>query len=254
MDWSDSGFILAAKPYGESSLLVSLLTEAHGRHAGLVKGGATRRNSGLYQSGNEVLGEWRARLAEHLGNWRLELKTPWSAGLLDTPDRLAALSAACAMADAALPEREPHPAVHAGFRILLAALDVDSDDWPLVYVRWELGLLAELGFGLDLDHCAATGAIEDLTHVSPKSGRAVSAAAAAPYREKLFRLPGFLAGGRGGPPANDAMADIRDGLALTGFFLERHVFQPHRQALPTARARLLERIAKASAITGISGP
>jgi DNA repair protein RecO (recombination protein O) len=174
--------------------------------------------------------------------------------LLDDPLRLAALAAACALAEAALPEREPHRPLYDASRALLAALGENAPAWPAVYVRWELGLLAELGFGLDLSQCAATGAHQDLTHVSPRSGRAVSAVAAAPYGERLLPLPAFLAQGRGGPPANDMAADIEAGLTLTGFFLERHVFAPHRLAVPAARARFVERLAREGTKSGGISP
>lgn len=242
MHWNDDGIVLAARRHGETSAVLHLLTRSHGRHGGLVRGGAGRRMRGLLQPGNELTVEWRGRLAEHLGSFTLELKASRAAALLDDAARLCAVSAACALTEAALPEREPHAPLYDAFVALLDALaDGDTAAWPAVYVRWELGLLAELGFGLDLGECAASGATEDLTHVSPKSGRAVSAAAARPYRDALLRLPSFLAAGRGGPPAADSAADIRDGMALTGFFLERHVFGPQHQALPPARGRLLER-------------
>ncbi len=244
MQWSDDGIVLAARKHGESAAIVSLLTRAHGRHLGLVRGGAGRRQRGALQPGNEVRATWRARLAEHLGVFEIELSAARAAAVLDDPLRLAALSAACALADAALAEREPHPALLEAFRVLLGVLS-GADAWPAVYVRWELGLLSELGFGLDLTACAATGATTDLTHVSPKSGRAVSAAAALPYADKLLVLPSFLAGPAGGPPANDARTDVRHGLDLTGYFLERYVFRPDR-GMPPARDRFVARFSSAT--------
>lgn len=251
MHWSDRGIVLSARRHGETSLVVNLLTLNHGRHAGLAKGGAGKAGRALYQPGNELACEWSARLADHLGNWKVEARRLWTAGLLDDPPRLSALSSACALVDATLPEREPHPALYGATHVLLAALAADDAHWPEVYVRWELGLLTELGFGLDLETCAATGGTDDLTHVSPRSGRAVSSAAALPYGKKLFRLPAFLSGGRGGAPANDPEADIRDGLALTGFFLHRNLFHPHQRKPPAARQRFVERFGKTSTISGI---
>ncbi len=154
--------------------------------------------------------------------------------MLDDPARLAALSAAAAVSDSALPEREPHAACYEGFLALLEALS--GAHWAEVYVRWELALLAELGFGLDLSACAAGGANDQLAYVSPRTGRAVSLAAGEPYRERLLRLPGFLSGRGGGGPE-----EVAQGLALTGFFLERHVFAAHHRGLPAARRRLAER-------------
>ncbi|MCG8695673.1 MAG: DNA repair protein RecO [Minwuiales bacterium] len=249
MQWTDTGIVLNARKHGESAMIAMLLTKAHGRHGGLVRGGAGRRHRGVLQPGNDVSVTWRGRLAEHLGTMTVELNTARAATLMDDPARLAGLSAACALTEAALPEREPHPQLFNGLKILLDAMQGD-DDWAAVYVRWELGLLGELGFGLDLTHCAATGATEDLTHVSPRTGRAVSAAAAEPYQERLFALPSFLAGARGGPPANDIETDIRAGLDLTGFFLERHLFPPERGGLPPARLRFVERFSRRNTTSG----
>ncbi len=236
MQWTDDGIVVAARRHGESAAIVALLTRTHGRHLGLVRGGAGRRQRGVLQPGNEVRATWRGRLAEHLGAYQIELTVARAAAVLDEPLQLAALSAACGLTDAALAEREPHPALFDAFRVLLAALPGDPA-WPAVYVRWELGLLGELGFGLDLARCAVTGATEGLTHVSPKSGRAVSAEAAEPYLDKLLVLPSFL--GRG-PPANDPDSDVAHGLALTGYFLERYVFA-HGLGMPPARDRFVAR-------------
>lgn len=244
MQWTDDGIVVAARKHGESAAIVALLTRAHGRHLGLVRGGAGRRQRGVLQPGNEVRASWRGRLAEHLGAYEVELKLARAAAVLDDPLRLAALSAACSLIDAALAEREPHPALFDAFSILLAALPSGSD-WPAIYVRWELGLLGELGFGLDLARCAVTGATEGLTHVSPKSGRAVSAAAAAPYADKLLVLPNFLSAG---PPANNLDADVAHGLALTGYFLERYVFA-HERGIPAARDRFVARFSRKATIS-----
>lgn len=245
MEWSDEGIVLAARRHGESAAIVTLLTHRHGRHAGLVQGGAGKRARGLYEPGNRLLATWRARLAEHLGHFTCELVEANAAQLLETPLRLAALSAATAVAESALPEREPHPGAYAGLLGLIAALTSPghSDlDWAMAYVRWELALLAELGFGLDLTECAATGANDRLVYVSPKSGRAVSAAAGEPYRDRLLPLPAFLTG-----PAPASFDDVLAGLKLTGHFLARDVFGhgPHpRQGEPAARARLVERLSR----------
>ena len=235
MDWNDQAIVLSVRPHGESSLLAMLMTREHGRHAGLVRGGASRRQRGTYQVGNEVSASWRARLADHLGTLTCELERSRAARLLDDRMRLTGLSSACAVVETLLPEREAHPLVHAGLTALLDALET-SDHWGEAYVRWELSLLAELGFGLHLDSCAATGTTDDLTYVSPRTGRAVSAEAGAPYRDRLLPLPGFLRGeGEGGAAA------IRDGLRLTGFFLARAV---PAGSLPAARDRLWDAFAR----------
>ena len=234
MEWSDEGIVLSSRPHGEGGMVVSLLTRQHGRHAGFVPGGSSRRGRPVWQPGNMVEVNWRARLVEQLGNYTGELREPNAARAMDDAAHLAGLAAACAVIEQALPEREPHPAMYEGFHAFLTALG--HDGWPAIYVRLELGLLQELGFGLDLAKCAVTGATEDLAFVSPKTGRAVSRAAAEPYEGKLLTLPAFLS--TGGLPAGDEQ--LRQGLDLTGFFLERHAFWPHNKPLPPARARLIE--------------
>lgn len=234
IEWSDDALVLAARPHGETSAVLQLLTREHGRHAGLLRGAFGRRNRGLLEPGNQVTAKWQARLADHLGTYSCELTAAHSARLLDDPDRLAALSAAAALCEAALPEREAHPLCYDGFLALIAALD--GEHWAETYVRWELGILGELGFGLDLANCAAGGDHSQLAYVSPRSGRAVSQAAAAPFRERLLVLPGFLAGsGQGG------RSEVAQGLRLTGYFFERHIFHPRERQLPAARLRLQER-------------
>ncbi len=237
MEWTGDGIVLSARRHGETSLLVTALTAARGRCAGLVRGGA-RRASGTYEPGNLVGLKWRARLDEHLGNYAGELAHSTAAAILDDPARLSALASACALADSALPEREPHAKVHAAMMALLAALESESAlAWQAAYVRFELDLLTDLGFGLDLSACAATGETGDLAYVSPKTGRAVSRLAGEPYREKLFALPPFLAGAAA--PKDES--EIAAGLALTGYFLERHVFAAHGKPVPAARARFVDR-------------
>jgi DNA repair protein RecO (recombination protein O) len=250
MEWRDTGFVLSARRHGESSLIVELLTREHGRHAGLVRGGQSPRRRALLQPGNSVAASWRGRLPEHLGTLECELVDPYAARLLDDPDRLAALGAACALLFAALPEREPQPEIYRAFARLLSALDSargSTGDWPQSYVAWECGLLRELGFGLDLSCCAASGARDDLAYVSPRSGRAVSRTAGVPYRDKLLPLPGFL--WRDPPPNQPASPDdIVAGLALTGYFLLHHVLLPHGSKLPESRRHLADRMRRAAAL------
>ena len=242
MEWSDTGVVLAARRHGEHAAVVSLLTERHGRHAGLVHGARGRRGRGLYQAGNTLSVRWRARLAEHLGHYACELVRARAARLLDDPPRLAALSAVCALAEAALPERHPYPRVYEMLGRLLDALEA-QERWAEAVVRWELALLGELGFGLDLSACAATGATEGLAYVSPRGGRALSRAAGTPRADALLALPPFLcrpdaAAGTG--------ADIADGFRLTGWFLDKHVFRGQGGRMPAARGRLLERLRAAA--------
>ena len=235
MDWRDTGFVLTARRHGESALIVELLTETHGRHAGLVRGGQSPRRRALLQPGNLVAASWRGRLPEHLGTFEIELLRPHAAGLIDDPDRLAVLSCAAALVALALPEHEPHGDVFQHLAALIAVLD--SADWAVHYVVWECALLAALGFGLDLTTCAATGVNDDLAYVSPRSGRAVSRSAGAPYRDKLLSLPAFLWRDAPAPPP-----DIAAGLVLAGYFLHHHLLEPQGRTLPEARTRLADRI------------
>jgi DNA repair protein RecO (recombination protein O) len=237
MEWRDEGFVLAARPHGEGAAVVQLLTRAHGRHAGLVHGGASRSKRGTVEPGNLVSAVWRARLSEHLGRYTVEATRHYAAQFMDDPARLAALSAACAVVETVIPEREPHPGLFEATGALFDALaDGAPDIWPAVYIHWELGLLRELGFGLDLEKCAASGTSDDLAYVSPRTGRAVSRAAGTPYHERMLALPRFLApGGRGeGADAHD----FTSGLRLTAHFLARHAFDPLDRPLPAARGRL----------------
>jgi len=231
MDWRDEGIVLSFRKHGESAVIAHLLTQHHGRHAGLVRGGTSMKMRGVLQQGNELSVQWRARLENHLGSFAIELQEGHAARVLSDPGRLSAMLSACALVDLCLPEREPHPDIFATLRALLLALPDAA--WAAEYVAWELSLLAELGFGLDLSMCAASGATTDLIYVSPKSGRAVSAAAGENYKDKLLPLPQFLVGKEVVEPR-----DIADGLRLTGYFLDRHVLAPLAKLLPDARVRI----------------
>jgi DNA repair protein RecO (recombination protein O) len=233
MDWSDEGIFLSAKPLGEANAVAEILTLGHGRHLGLVRGGRSRRLRPLLQPGNLLRVTWRARLAEHLGGFNVELIEAHAARVLDDQLALAAIGSLTGLARL-LPERDPHPALYAASLQILRGLD-DASIWPAWLVRWELQLLQELGFGLDLSECAATGVDTDLAYVSPRSGRAVSRGAGQPYGGKLLVLPAFLLDER----AAASVSDIVAGLTLTGHFLERDVLAPHGLALPQARERLI---------------
>ncbi len=233
MEWTGDGIVLSVRKHGESAAIVTLLTRRYGRHAGLVRGGGGRRMRGVLQLGNIVHACWRGRLAEHLGAYTCELVRAHAARLLDTPLQLAGLASACTLAETALPERQAHAAVYDGLLVVMEAMEVDW--WPSIYVKWELGLLQELGFGLDLSSCAATGTTQGLAFVSPKSARAVSLDAGTPYKEQMLPLPHFLLSGGGA----GSLGDVCDGLKLTGHFLGRHVYHGN---MPPARRRLAERI------------
>ena len=240
MEFDDSGFVLASRSHGETGAIVEILTATHGRWATHVPGGASRRMKPILQPGSRVTITYHARVADQLGSARLEGEGEGASSLFDDPLALAALAAAAALVAGALPEREPHPGAYFAFEALVAALEF-PDIWPAVLVRFEMGLLQELGFGLDLSRCAVTGSPDDLVWVSPRTGRAVSALAGEPYRHRLLPLPRFLLSAQGGL----APGDIGAGLALTGRFLQDFVFSPINRPLPAARARLVERLADA---------
>jgi DNA repair protein RecO (recombination protein O) len=236
MEWSDDALVLSVRPHGESGAILEVLTRRHGRHLGLVRGGASRKSKPTLQPGNGIGLHWRARLSEHLGNFTAELDHARAGELMDHRESLVGLNALTAVAGAALPEREAHEQIYDAACILLDAMLEDGlAHWGALYVRWEAGLLESLGFGLDLSQCAATGAIDDLRYVSPRSGRAVSREAGAPYVAKLFALPTFLLGSQN---ADVSAADIVHGLALTGHFLLERVLRPNGKPMPSARLRL----------------
>jgi DNA repair protein RecO (recombination protein O) len=237
MDWSDDAIVLSVRPLGESGTILEALTRTHGRHLGLVRGGASRKMKPVLQPGNTLHLHWRARLNEHLGSFMPELARARAGEMMDGRESLIGLNAFTAMSSAAMPEREDHAPVFEAAQILLDGMMEDGlGHWGPLYVRWEAGLLNALGFGLDLSHCAATGTSEDLIYVSPKSGRAVSRDAGAVYKERLFALPAFLLGTQ----AAVARSDIVAGLRLTGHFLHERVLMPHGKDLPAARLRLDE--------------
>ena len=234
MQWTDEGIVLGVRRHGETSVILELMTQARGRHLGLVRGGgASKRLRGVLQPGNSLRATWRARLDDHLGNYVVEGVNLRAAGFLAAAHAVHGvthLAALCRL----LAEREPHGRIHDALEAILDALDDPAAVAPMI-AQFELAFLAELGFGLDLSSCAATGSTEDLIYVSPRSGRAVSRAAGESYREKLMRLPDFLR--QEAPPRSTA--DLADAFALTGFFLERHAFAPRGLSLPDARARFV---------------
>lgn len=233
MNWSDEGIVLSVRPLGETAAVVELFTRAHGRHLGLVHGGRSRKLRPVLQTGNHVDAHWKARLADQLGAVTLELRRGFAAESMEHAGQLSVLSSIATLSRL-LPERDPHPSLYEVTLFVLGFLD-DPTVWPALYVRWELALLDELGFGLDLSQCAATGSNDQLIYVSPKTGRAVSASAGEPYKDKLLALPAFLAKGRG---AHVTAADIAAGLTLTGYFLESRVLGQRGEALPDSRARI----------------
>jgi DNA repair protein RecO (recombination protein O) len=240
MEWEDEAIVLAARAHGETGAICDLLTERHGRFVAHVAGGASRRMKPVLQPGSRVIARYRARVSEQLGSASLEAQGDGISGLFDDPLALAGLAAAAALCAQGLPEREPHPGAFHALGALIEALN-HSAIWPAIYVRFEAGLLEDLGFGLDLSKCAATGSLDDLIYVSPRTGRAVSRQAGEPYRERMLALPPFLLSAQGGLEAGDVGA----GLTLTGHFLEAFVFGPLNRPLPPARVWLADRLSEA---------
>lgn len=246
MEWSDRGIVLGTRRHGETATIVEALTYAHGRHLGLVRGGRSARHRSTFQPGNTVELTWRARLEDHLGTFSGDLSVARAATVIEDRMRLNGLSTVCGLAHF-LAEREPAPRLTHQLETLLDLICEDAT-WLPELVRFEIAVLGDLGFGLDLSRCALTGVTSDLAWVSPKTGRAASRAAGAPYRDRLLALPGFLR------PPNDAMdpagdegvldADIIDGLRLTGHFLQLHVIGPRTATPSEARAGIVRDLIK----------
>jgi DNA repair protein RecO (recombination protein O) len=233
MEWQDEALVLSVRPHGETAAIVELFSRSHGRHLGLVHGGRSRKLRPVLQIGNHVDATWRARLPDQLGHLSVDLRKGYAAQAMETPAVLAALSS-IAMLLRELPERDPHANLYEITMFLLGFLD-DPTVWPALMVRWEVALLEELGFGLDLTTCAAGGSSDDLSYVSPKSGRAVSRDAGAPYADRLLALPRFLGPGRSGDVPLD---DIAAGFVLTGHFLTSRVYAVQGKLLPEPSRRM----------------
>ena len=240
MEWSDEGIVLSVRPHGETAAVLELFTRVHGRHLGLVHGGRSRKLRPILQTGNHLAASWKARLADNLGHFAVELRRGFAAQVMEDASALAAMTSMATLTRL-LPERDPHPNLFEVTLFVLGYLE-ERGVWPALVVRWELALLDELGFGLDLASCAGSGKTTDLIYVSPKSGRAVSREAGAPYADRLLPLPGFLlatAGENGEPEA------VQKAFLLTGYFLERHVFDARGEGLPEVRLNFLRAIRSA---------
>lgn len=235
MEWRDQGALLSVRRHGETAAIIEVFTAEHGRHAGVVRGGTSRKIAPVLQPGAQLDVTWRARLDEHLGSFTVEPLQSRAAAVMSDRLALAGLNAACALLAFSLPERESHPVL---YRRTVALLDMlgETEVWPLAYLRWELSLLEDMGFGLDLTQCAVTGSEAELIYVSPRTGRAVSAAGAGEWADKLLPLPPSLLGQGSINPAG-----IREGLVTTGFFLTKWLApQLGDRPLPPARQRLID--------------
>ncbi|MCW9044054.1 MAG: DNA repair protein RecO [Pseudopelagicola sp.] len=234
MDWRDEGIVLSRRKHGETSVILDVFTPEHGRHAGVVRGGTSRKMTPILQPGAQVDVTWRARLEAHIGSFTVEPVRSRAAALSDRM-ALAGLNAVTGLLSFCLPEREAHPALYRRSEQLLDLLG-QGEVWPLGYLHWEQALLEELGFGLDLSACAVTGATEGLCYVSPKSGRAVSGQGAGEWADRLLPLPPCLLG-RG----DVSDQDILTALQTTGYFLEHRVApELGHKPLPEVRGRLMD--------------
>lgn len=240
MQWQEEAIVLGIKRHGETSVIAEVMTRARGRHLGLVRGGRSRTMQPVLQPGNLVEVTWRARLDEHLGEFRIEPVRQRAAQLMESAVALYGVQTMAALLRL-LPERDPHPHLYEALDIILDHLHDPASAGEL-FIRFELEVLNDLGFGLDLTECAATGRREGLTFVSPKSGRAVTREAGQPYADRMLRLPAFLAPDRQAPGTPD---DLDDAFRLTGFFLHRHVYDPRGIEMPSAREGLREAALKA---------
>jgi len=236
MEWLDDAIVLGSKHFGEGKLVAELFSREHGRYGGVIHGG--RRSAPMLQAGNLVRAGWKARLSDQLGFFSpLELLEPHAGKLMDSPLALAGLSSAIALVRGAAAERQAYPQLYDALIVLIEALP-EGELWPPVYARFEIGLLAALGYGLDLSRCAVTGETENLAWVSPRTGRAASLEAGAEYADKLLRLPPFLIDSS----AELKEGDVADAFALAGFFLERQLYDQKGEGMPEARRRLIERL------------
>jgi DNA repair protein RecO (recombination protein O) len=245
MDWRDTGILLSCRRHGESAMIIDVFTPERGRHAGVVRGGASRKVAPILQPGAQLDLAWRARLEDHIGSFTVELQRSRAAVAMQDRTILAGLNSVLALLEFVLPEREAHPALYAQTQNLLDLLD-QTDLWALAYLRWETALLEEMGYGLDLSCCAVTGATEGLVYVSPKSGRAVSASGAGDWADRLLLLPDAL---RGDGEMSDA--DVVEALAVTGYFLNHKLAADQiGKPLPQSRARYLDLLSRRAAQRG----
>ncbi|WP_137132815.1 DNA repair protein RecO [Rhizobium sp. FY34] len=243
MQWQDEGIVIGVRRHGETSVVAELMTRERGRHMGLVRGGRSRSMQPVLQPGNRVEAVWRARLDEHLGDYRLEPVHLRAARLMESATSVYGVQAMGALLRL-LPERDPHPHLFDALDVILDHMDDPAGAGEL-FVRFELAVLNDLGFGLDLTECAATGTREDLIYVSPKSGRAVSAAAGAPYADRLLPLPAFLGPQTGEPTKGANCQTLTAAFRLSGFFLHRHVYEPRGMTEIAARDGFVQAALKA---------
>lgn len=238
--WASNAIALSARKFGENDAILDILTPDKGRVSGLVYGGSGKSKRALLEPGSRLTVSWKSRNDEQLGFFEsLEGRERGAADVMDDPAALSALSCVASLLLATTPERSQCFGLYEATEILLDALG-DTQGWPALYIRWEQGLLAEMGYGLDFSKCALTGTVDDLAWVSPKTGRAASRGAGEPFADRLLVLPAFLLGGQNSIKSGD----VADGFALTGHFIARELLDPVRKTMPEARARLIFSLGK----------
>lgn len=234
MRWSSEGFVLSLKPHNEKSYILEVLTREHGKHKGLIRGVHSKNIRSIIEPGNEITAHWSGRLETHLGNYSVEGIKSWSSLILSERERLCALTSACSLITTTIAEKQPNENIYSGLKFLIQILTSNNNEWIKDYIIWELNLLTEIGYGLDLSKCAVTNEKNNLVYVSPSTGSAVTEAGAGTYKNKLLRLPKFLIDSK----ISISKEDIDDGLKLSEFFLKKWFFQPNNLNFPESRNRL----------------
>ena len=242
MRWRDQAMLVTARKHGENKAILEVFSSRNGLHSGILPGGTSRKLAPFLQPGAQLDVEWKARLDEHMGTFRVEPVRSRAPALLADQIALAALSSACSLISRTLPEREPNPVLYGATTSMLDGIRADRD-WLAAYLKWELNLLKEIGFALDFSTCAATGSTEDLRYVSPRTGRAVSAVGAGQWVDRLLPLPLCFRDG-----VFRSYSEIGDGLRTTGHFFEKCLCsRKHGPAVPAARTRFASAIEEAAA-------
>ena len=236
MRWESNGLILNFSKYNEKSYILEIFTEEHGKHKGIIRGLHSKNKRSIIEPGNEVFATWSGRLETHLGNYNVEPIKLWSSHVLQFKDKLSAISSICSLISLTMAERQPNPIIYFSSKKLIEIVASKREDWIREYVFWEMQLLSEIGYGLDLERCAVTSKSSNLVYVSPSSGRAVTNEGAGDFRNKLLPLPKFMTDFK----ANYDNDDIYNALNLTEFFFKKRFFLSNNLNFPQSRNRLKE--------------
>ncbi len=236
MRWESEGIVLGFNLHNEKSYILEVLTKEYGRHKGLIRGIHSKNLRSIIEPGNEVKALWSGRLETHLGNFTIEPIKSWSSLILSKKDKLTALSSLCSLISLTMAEKQPNELIYYNSKEMIKKISSDEDNWIREYINWELGLLSEIGYGIDLSKCAVTSKKDELVYVSPSSGRAVTLEGAGSYKDRLLKLPNFIVSHEYEYDNNDIM----NGLELTEYFLRKRFFEPNNLNFPQSRNRLKE--------------